>query len=63
MTVKELIDKLKEFPEEMAVLNDSYHDIRNVYENTYPYLPTSAPEKMHKEKFVILSEYKTKEIL
>ena len=30
MTVKELIEKLKEFPEDMEVLNYEYFDIREV---------------------------------
>ena len=36
MTVKELIDRLKEFPEDMEVLNYEYFDIREV-EMEIPY--------------------------
>lgn len=35
MTVKELIEKLKEFPEDMEVLNYEYFDIYDVYEDTH----------------------------
>ena len=36
MTVKELIEKLKEFPEDMEVLNYEYFDIQEV-EKEIPY--------------------------
>lgn len=36
MTVKELIEKLKEFPEDMEVLNYEYFDIYDV-EKEIPY--------------------------
>jgi hypothetical protein len=35
MTAKELIEKLKEFPEDMEVLNYEYFDIHDAYEDTY----------------------------
>ena len=42
MTVKELIDKLKQFPEDMEVMDYLYMDIEDVHERTwedtnYPY--------------------------
>ena len=36
-TVKELIDKLKEFPEESRVMDYEYNDIRDVYVNIFSY--------------------------
>lgn len=35
MTVKELIEALKEFPEDMEVLNYEYFNVNDVYEDTY----------------------------
>lgn len=35
MTVKELIEELKNFPEDMEVLNYEYDDIHDVYKDTY----------------------------
>lgn len=55
MTVKELIEKLKEFPEDMEVLNYEYCDIQYVDEEVYPYVPTKAPESMSKNKYVIIN--------
>lgn len=42
MTVKELIERLKEFPEDMEVMNDMYLEIYNVrrgvwVHSNYPY--------------------------
>ena len=42
VTVKELINKLKEFPEDMRVVDLGYDDIEDVYKGTwihgnYPY--------------------------
>lgn len=42
MIVKELIEKLKEFPEDMEVMNDMYMEIDNVrygvwVHSNYPY--------------------------
>ena len=37
MTVKELINKLKEFPEDMRVTDYEYNDIQDVYENILAY--------------------------
>lgn len=31
MTVKEMIEKLKEFPEDMEVVDDLYMDIEDIY--------------------------------
>ena len=55
MTVKELIEKLKEFPDDMEVLNCEYCDIRNVYEDVYPYVPKNAPVSMLQKKYVIIN--------
>ena len=52
MTVKELIEKLKEFPEDLEVLNEEYFSIHEVYEDTYPDL-CSATDK--DTKYVIIS--------
>lgn len=45
MTVKELIERLKEFPEDMEVLNYEYFDINDVYEDTYPSIPNDGCTK------------------
>ena len=37
MTVKELIDKLSEFPEDARVMDYEYNDIRDVYVNIFSY--------------------------
>ena len=37
MTVKELIDELKKFPENMRVTDYEYNDIQDVYENILAY--------------------------
>ena len=42
MTVKELINKLKEFPEDMMVVDSAYNDLDNIYKriwihSNYPY--------------------------
>lgn len=55
MTVKELIEKLKEFPENMEVLNYEYYSIKNVYEDVYPYIPADAPKSMLEQKYVIIN--------
>lgn len=55
MTVKELIEKLKEFPEDMEVLNYEYFDVNDVYEDVYPYLPKNAPKGMTQNKYVIVN--------
>ncbi len=34
MTVKELIEKLKEFPEDLEVINYEYFSIQEVFEDT-----------------------------
>ena len=36
-TVKELIDELKEFPEDSIVMDYEYNDIRDVYVNIFSY--------------------------
>ena len=47
MTVKELIDKLKQFPEDMEVMDAMYYDIENVYESTWTHTnhPYDKPDK------------------
>lgn len=47
MTVKELIDKLKQFPEDMEVMDTMYYDIESVYENTWTHTnyPYDKPDK------------------
>ena len=55
MTVKELIEKLKEFPDDMEVLSHEYRDIRGVCENVYPYIPTNAPKSMKQTKYAIIN--------
>ena len=37
MTVKELIDELKKFPENTRVMDYEYNDIKDVYENIFAY--------------------------
>lgn len=54
MTVRELIEKLKVFPDDMEVLNHEYRDISKVYKEGYPYVPEKAPESMFKIKYVII---------
>ena len=46
MTVKELIDKLKEFPEDLEVLNYEYWDIYDIEMKEIPFYNC--------EKFVII---------
>lgn len=55
MTAKELIEKLKEFPEDMEVLNYEYFDIQNIYEDVYPYIPMNAPKSITTEKYIIIN--------
>ena len=55
MTVKKIIEKLKEFPDDMEVLNHEYRDIQGVYEDVYPYIPTNAPESMKQTKYIIIN--------
>lgn len=47
MTVKELIDKLKQFPEDMEVMDTAYYDIEDVYEGTWMHTnyPYDKPDK------------------
>ena len=47
MTVKELISKLKEFPDDMEVMDTMYMDIENVYEGTWTHMnyPYDKPNK------------------
>lgn len=54
MTVKELIERLKEFPEDIDVVNTHYCDLRYIYEEAYPYLPENAPEKIRQERFLVI---------
>jgi hypothetical protein len=42
MTVKELIEKLKEFPEDMEVLNYEYFDILDVEKEVPPNCDTEC---------------------
>lgn len=37
MTVKELIDRLNEFPEDARVMDYEYNDVEDVYENILAY--------------------------
>ena len=37
MTVKELINELKKFPENTRVMDYEYNDIKDVYENIFAY--------------------------
>lgn len=47
MTVKELIDILKEFPEDMEVMDMSFMDIESVCEKTWVHsnYPYDKPDK------------------
>lgn len=47
MTVKELIEKLKEFPEDMEVMDTMYYHIESVYEGTWTHTnyPYDKPDK------------------
>lgn len=47
MTVKKLIDKLKEFPEDLEVMGADYMDIEHVYERTWTHTnyPYNKPDK------------------
>ena len=47
MTVKEMIEKLKEFPEDMKVVDDLYMDIEDVYIDTWEDInyPYDEPDK------------------
>lgn len=47
MTVKELINKLREFPEDMEVMDMSLTDIESVYETTWTHTnyPYDKPDK------------------
>jgi len=54
MTVKELKEKLEQFPEDMEVLSYEYEDIQYIEEEVYPFLPERAPESMRKQKYVII---------
>lgn len=49
MTVKELMEKLKEFPEDMKVINYDYLDIQKIYKDTFVY-PCSG----YKEECVVV---------
>ena len=52
MIVKELINKLKQFPEDMEVVDAAYMDIESVYEGTWTY--TNYPyDKSDKQVVVI----------
>ena len=47
MTVKELIDRLKQFPEDMEVMDTDYMGIERVYARTWTHtnFPYSKPDK------------------
>ena len=47
MTVKELIYKLKQFPEDLEVMDINYMDIEKVYETTWEHTnyPYDKPDK------------------
>lgn len=47
MTIRELINKLKEFPEDMEVVDTMYMDIESVYEGTWIHTnyPYDKPDK------------------
>ena len=52
MTVKELINILKEFPEDTEVLDAAYMDIESVYETTWEH--TNYPhDKLDKQVVII----------
>lgn len=54
MTAKELIAKLKEFPEDMEILNERYCDVGYVEEEPYPFVPANAPKSMSEKKYVVI---------
>jgi hypothetical protein len=54
MTVKELIAKLKEFPEDMEILNERYSDVDYIEKEVYPFIPTNAPKSMSEKKYVVI---------
>jgi hypothetical protein len=54
MTVKELIEKLKKFPDDMEVLENAYCDVHYVGEENYPFIPTNAPKGMSEKKYVVI---------
>ncbi len=45
--VKELIDRLKQFPEDMEVMDANYMNIEHVYEQTWTHanFPYNKPDK------------------
>lgn len=47
MTVKELIERLKEFPEDMEVLDGAHTEIEDVFEGTWTdaNFPNPKPDK------------------
>lgn len=47
MTVKELIEALQQFPDDMEVLSACYEEIENVYEGTWVHsnYPYNKPDK------------------
>lgn len=47
MTVKQLIEILKEFPEDMEVMDTMYYGIESVYESTWTHTnyPYDIPDK------------------
>ena len=53
MTVKQLIEELKQFPENMEVMDTSYYDIENVYEGTWE--DTNYPYNKPDKKVVIIN--------
>ena len=53
MTVKELIDKLKQFPEDMEVMDYLYMDIEDVHERTWE--DTNYPYDKPDKQVVVIS--------
>lgn len=47
MTVKELVDRLREFPEDMEVMCSGHMDIEEVFETTWQHTnyPYNKPDK------------------
>ena len=52
MTVKELIDKLKEFPEDMRVVDSTYSDLDNVCKEIW--IHTNYPYNKPDEEVVMI---------
>ena len=46
MTVKELIEKLKEFPEDMRVVDTQYDEVVEIYNGTLTRTIFGQPEKV-----------------